>query len=516
MNTHRLRARRQSARPFSRALAFSVLCALLPQSTRATPSHPERVLDAIVELDVARARELLNEQGDSAPLPLERARLALYTGDCEAAQAILSGPSLNAMREGADLFAVAAACAGATAGALIVKNDKDGIHVRLQDARDEALVPFIVRVAERARSAMQRDLGVDLPRPLRIDLVRDTFSLSAVTGLPVTAAETTGTLAVARWGRVTMLSPRATRQGYGWEDTLAHEITHLALARATRDRAPLWLQEGIAKRQETRWREPRPGDGEPSAESIAYHAMINGRSVGIDKLGPSIAMLPTPEAASIAYAEVQSFVNYWIEQNGDAALKLLFADLKGLGSTNADAALRSVSGYTLPEWNIKWQHHLAQQTPSTSLPGFPGASEGFNGQALARWVRLTDLLHQRGHYRAASKAIAPALEPAGKLALVRWRAARASLAEGQLDRAQEQLGGVSDIDILHGAWFALRGRFLERDAAGDEAKMAFELGLSVDPLFDEVACHGRAHDEKFSPASSAEDKLCRAARQIVR
>ena len=209
MNDSRIRAPQQRA--FLYAVAFSVLCVALPQSTRATPSYPERVLDAIVELDVGRARELLNEQGDSAPLPLERARLALYTGDCEAAQAVLSGPSVNAMREGMDLLAVAAACAGATAGALIVKDDEAGVHVRLQDGRDEALVPFIIQVAERARAAMQQDLGVDLPRPLRIDLVRDTFSLSAITGLPVTAAETTGTLAVARWGRVTMISPRATR-----------------------------------------------------------------------------------------------------------------------------------------------------------------------------------------------------------------------------------------------------------------------------------------------------------------
>jgi len=502
-------------RSWLRGLLLAACCLGLPQSSRAAAS-PGRVLDAIVELDVTRARELLDEHSDSPAMPLERARLALYMGDCEGAQAVLVGAGAGVMREGVDLLAVATACAGATAGALIVKDDKAGVHVRLQDGRDEVLVPFIVQVADRARAAMQRDLGVDLPRPLRIDMVRDTFSLSAVTGLPVTAAETTGTLAVARWGRVTMISPRATRQGYGWEDTLAHEITHLALARATRDRAPLWLQEGIAKREETRWREARPGDGQPSPESIAYHAMMNGRSVGIDKLGPSIAMLPTPEAASIAYAEVQSFINYWIEQNGDAALKLLFADLKGLGSMNPDAALRSVSGYTLAEWNIKWRSHLAQQPPPTTPPNFRGVPEGLNGQSLARWVRLTDLLHEQGHYHAASKAIAPALEPAGSLALVRWRAARASLAEGQPDRASELLGGVSDIDILHGAWFALRGRFLERSGATNEAKVAFDLGLSVDPLFDEVACHGRARHEKFAPPSAPQDQLCRAARQIVR
>ena len=99
---------------------------------------------------------------------------------------------------------------------------------------------------------------------------------------------------------------------------------------------------------------------------------------------------------------------------------------------------------------------------------------------------------------------------------MRWRAARASLAAGQPDRASELLGGVSDIDILHGAWYALRGRFLEKSGATGEAKVAFDLGLSVDPLFDEVACHGRARHEKFSSPSKSTDELCRAARQIVR
>ena len=485
---------------------------LLTQVGRATGDGPESVMDAIVELDVARASQLLSDKRRGPAMPLERARLALYLGDCDAAQAVLSGPSVRSTHEGADLLALATSCAKATAGALVVRDDEAGVHVRLQDARDEVLVPFIVKVASKARAAMLRDLGVDLPRPLRIELVRDTFSLSAITGLPVEAADTTGTLAVARWGRVTMMSPRATRLGYGWEDTLAHEITHLALARATRDRAPLWLQEGIAKREETRWREPRPGDGEPSADSIAYRAMVSGRSVGIDKLGPSIAMLPTPEAASIAYAEVQSFVNYWIRENGDEALKLLFADLKGIGSNTADAALKSVSGYTLAEWNLKWRAQLGK----TTKPAPAKEQPQIQGQSLARWVRLTDLLHERGHFGAASKALAPALEPAKGLATVHWRAARAALADQRPQDAREALGGVSDIDILHGAWFALKGRFEEEDSTLEAAKSSYDLALSVDPLFDEVACHGRMRHENFSSKSREQEALCRAAREITR
>ncbi len=96
-----------------------------------------------------------------------------------------------------------------------------------------------------------------------------------MTGLPEQAARTTGTVAVAKWGRVTMISPRATDRGYPWLDTLAHEMTHLALSRGTRDKAPLWLQEGVAKREETRWRIEEPLDDVPAIDAVA--------AVGIEK-----------------------------------------------------------------------------------------------------------------------------------------------------------------------------------------------------------------------------------------
>ena len=480
----------------------------------AAPSRGERIYNAIVELDLEAARKLLSDGPSSASLALERARLALYAGDCDGAKAVLSAPSVKNTEEGRDLLDLSTRCAQATAGALVVEDHDAGVWVRLQDARDRPLVAYIVKVAVRARQAMLEDLGVELPRPLRVDLVRDLFSLSALTGLRLTAAETTGTLAVARYGRVTMITPRATQHGYGWEDTLAHEITHLALAKATRDHAPLWLQEGIAKREEVRWRAERPLDGTPSADQIAYQAMMTGRSVGLDKLGPSIAMLPTPEAASVAYAEVQSFVNYWIELNGTAALRLLLADLRGMRTRSADHALLSVSGYTLEQWNLKWRDHLAKTKPAAN-PG-PDKGPAVDPRALARWVRLTDMLQGRGHPDAAHSAMEPGRDQAGDLTAVRWRSARASARAGQLDRMGKELGKVSDLDVLHGAWFALHGRALQREGKHAEARRSFGLGIAADPLFDEVACEGHAKEDDFEPESAEGRALCKAARAVVR
>ena len=113
-----------------------------------------------------------------------------------------------------------------------------------------------------------------------------------MTGLPYESAQTTGTVAVAKWGRVTLLSPRASHHGYPWRDTVAHELTHLAVTRASRDRAPLWLQEGVAKREEIRWRDPGPFDDRPPPEAVVQRGLELGLGVPLDKLGPSIAMLP--------------------------------------------------------------------------------------------------------------------------------------------------------------------------------------------------------------------------------
>jgi hypothetical protein len=330
---------------------------------------------------------------------------------------------------------------------------------------------------------------VDLPRPLRIDMVRDLFSLSAVTGLPLENAETTGTLAVARFGRIIIISPQATRSGYHWEDTLAHELTHLLVTRATRDRAPLWLQEGIAKREETRWREPRPFDPKDWAEDTAGRALRHGKQVGIDKLGPSIAMLPTPEAASTAYAEVQSFMGYFLREQGEAALRLLFTDLKGLAIDDPDSALRSVTGYDLSAWNRRWQKSLlessfglAPQAATTPPP------RGFDPRDLARRARLGDLLLDSGYGAEAALSLAPGIS--GSEPVYRARVAKAELARHDPAQAAARLGAETEIDGLYGPWFAIRGRLLEKtDAAA--AGRSFELGLASDPLAEEVACRGR-------------------------
>lgn len=527
---------------------------------------------AILELDLPRARELLARADMAdAQVAIERARLAIYEGNYDAAVVILSRPELAATNAGAELLSIALGCARATAGAISVSDSDQGIFVRLQDEGDRALVPTLVRVAVAARDALSRDLRVDLPRPLHVEVVRDLFTLAAMTGLPESAAQTTGTVAVAKWGRVTLLSPRAVPHGYPWADTLAHELAHLAQTRASADRAPLWLQEGVAKREESRWRKERPLDDFPGADVIAAVGLNRGLGRPIDRLGASIAMLPSPEHAMVAFAEVSSFVRFFVRETGEQALPELLVSLRdpsaeeglppasvgdvgraperqqprdgGLpneggaqdhsdGDRSSDAnpgtvggppaqgevtvregavdrALRRVTGASLAQWNLRWLQYLS--TVKRDLPPDSALGRRSRHEAdLHRGVSVGELLRARGHDAAAARLLAPAQKLAPFDPLLRHHLAAALYALGKTDEADDLVHKGDQVHSEYGPWLAQHARALERRGQREESEEASRVAIELCPLDPEVACEGKLPPEL--PASDEGAGLCREAR----
>jgi hypothetical protein len=341
--------------------------------------------------------------------------------------------------------------------------------------------------------------------------VREQFTLSAITGLPLEAARTTGTVAVAKWGRVTMLSPRATPDGYPWLDTLAHEMTHLALSRGTRDKAPLWLQEGVAKRQETRWRDPAPLDDFPPVDAVALNGIARGLGRPLDKLGPSIAMLPSPEEATVAFAEVASFIRFWSAESGDRALPDLVVRMKQAEDHAAlDRAIADVSGADLAGWDKRWRSYLTSAPRDLPPDLVPGADVP-NMKEIAKRVRLGQLLHGRGHYRQAAIQHARAQSLLPTESTVRCFLAASLVAAGDQANAAPFVEKPEDIHNKHGRWWSLHG-LLNPDPSGSER--AFALGLSLDPLTPEVACEEKPAPEL--PKDPLRAAICEAARRVPR
>jgi tetratricopeptide (TPR) repeat protein len=464
--------------------------------------------EAILRLDLGEARATLAGAPDTDPDATGlRALLALYEGDCDAAAAIAARPTYPRDDFAAHTADVARGCARVTAATRTIVDDTRGIAVRLKNDDDEPLVPFLIDVADRGRAALERELGVALPRPLRIELVRDHYSLALMTGLPEEAAQTTGTVAVAKWGRVTMLSPRAAPHGYPWADTLMHELTHLAVTRASTDRAPLWLQEGVAKRQETRWREAFYFDDRPAADAVASTGFARGLALPLDKLGPSIAMLPSAEQAMTAFAEVTSFVRYWSRESGDNALPALLGEL---AHQPVDPALRAVSGADLHAWNDRWRAYL-DRTASPHAEADSPKLAAAPRRELSRAARLGDLLAERAHDAEASPYLERAAALAPRDASLRVRLARVYRATGRNADADARIRALDGIDHPFGNYLALRGELLRREGDADAASTSLAHALWLDPLSLEVACEALSNTEL--PRDPARAALCDGLRR---
>jgi hypothetical protein len=509
-------ARPSRSRP--KAAALAGLLALVSLSLRGEPVRAE---SPIAKLKAAHAEELTtghdfdearrvlaSADADDPHVALEKGRLALYEADCDGALVFLSRADVTELDEGEALADIARGCARVIAATVVERDEAAALEVRYQDEFDRALTPLLAETVVRAREALTRDLGVTWPKPTRIVVVRDLLSLSAMTGLPYEAAQTTGTVAVAKWGRVTLLSPRASHHGYAFRDTVAHELTHLAISRATVDRAPLWLQEGLAKREEVRWREPGPFDDKPTPDAIVQRGIEMKLDLPLDKLGPSIAMLPSADAAMVAFAQVTSFVRFYADTAGEGALPRLLAALRDRNSV--DEALAKASGADLKQWDTRWRAHLASKPREPLPPLFALGADIPDARDLRERVRLAELLLGRGHGKQALAQLDRIkTEGANDDPTVRYLRARALEADGRLSDAAPLVADPAEVSAPYAPWWALRGRLARVRGDHGVADLSFVEARGGDPLDVEAACEGleptsRPRDVRLHP-------LCEAA-----
>jgi peptidase MA superfamily protein len=493
------------------AVAFAGLSSGAASWAEADVAERAQALIAGLDCDEARG-ELASADPEDLGVAVERARLAIYELDCDGALAILGRPELQKSESGQQLADIARGCQRVTAALAVDRDELRGIEVRWQDEHDRPLAPLLFDTVAKARVALTRDLGVDWPRPTRVVVVRDLLSLAAMTGLPYKSAQTTGTVAVAKWGRVTLLSPRASRDGYAWRDTVAHELTHLAVTRLTRDRAPLWLQEGVAKREEVRWREPGPFDDRPSADAVVLRGQKQRLDIALDKLGPSIAMLPSADAATVAFAEVTSFVRFYVQMEGDDALAKLLAELRA--GKDPDQALVAASGTDLRGWDGKWRAYVA----SISREPLPTLFElGGERRDVEKWrqlrerSRLAELLLARGHAAEAVDELNRVAAPGASAdPSVRWLRARALEEAGRQKEGEPLVADPKQVLSSYGPWWAVRGRWARLRGDEEVAVASFIEAVAADPFDLEAACE--AIDPTLAPQGADKGPLCDAAR----
>ena len=313
-----------------------------------------------------------------------------------------------------------AALAGAAAEAVKDHKEARSTHFLVRYAPEDAvLVPYALETLESAYAALESDLGFAAELPVRVEFYRSPTDLAAVSSLSAEEVERTGTIALCKWARLMVTTPRALAYGYPWLDSINHELIHYAVSQLTHDRAPVWMQEGLAKFMERRWREPAGGRLAPAMEHLLAKALHGGKLISFDAMHPSMAKLPSAEDASLAFAEVATAVGTLHAQGGMAAIR---AAITAVGDgADARKAVAAAAGGGWPEFERAWRAYMVGLKLKT-YPGFdiptthirksaaiasrrkPTEDEATGGLRAAgpmRYLRLGNILLKRNRPRAA-------------------------------------------------------------------------------------------------------------------
>jgi Flp pilus assembly protein TadD len=406
-------------------------------------------------------------------------------------------------------------------------------------AVDAVLVPYAREALEAAYRALHDDLGFEAELPIRIEIYRSPSDLAAVSSLTVAEVARTGTIALCKWARLMVTSPRALATGYPWLDTINHELVHYAVSSLTHDRAPVWLQEGLAKFLERRWHEPAGGRIPPAMEHMLAKALRSGKLISFEAMHPSMAKLPSAEDATLAFAEVANAVAHLYAEKGAAGLR--DAVKRVADGTDAREAVAAAAGVTWPEFERGWRAYMAaqkyrtfpgidfptthirkagaiasQRKPSEDEALSPSGKPSTSTTAALKFLRLGNMLLRRDRPRAAvieyekgGKAVASAGHgvDAAAVWLFPVKLGRTYLVLGEADRALAALDPVRviypDLPWPH----VIAGEAELAKGAPAAAVVELRAALASNPFDPEVHCTLASAYQKLpqggGPASAA-------------
>ncbi|MEZ4240718.1 MAG: hypothetical protein R3F59_32105 [Myxococcota bacterium] len=224
-------------------------------------------------------------------------------------------------------------------------------------------------------------LGGSPPGVSRVELYPDGRSFIAASSLKAEDVQTTGVVGLAKWSRLLVTSPRALPRGYSWQDTIAHEYIHLIVAHHTGDRAPVWLQEAVAKYLDARWRDGRDRFRlSVRQQGLLAEALRKDDLVSFEEMHPSLAKLPTAERAALAYAQLATLMQYCFQQGGEDVLKKVLPRVRQ--GTDPRVALAEAAGAKdFDALEKAWKAWIAQRSSTRSCRSCPPSST-----AATRWT----------------------------------------------------------------------------------------------------------------------------------
>ncbi|MBX5484630.1 MAG: hypothetical protein IRZ16_22630 [Myxococcaceae bacterium] len=377
--------------------------------------------------------------------------------------------------------------------------------------KDEILAPWALEALEAQRAALLEDLGYAPPGKIRVEVVANATELSKVSTLTRDQIRTTGTIAICKFNKLMVTSPKAVLTGYDWLDTLAHEYTHLVVSKKSRNSVPIWLHEGLAKFLESRWRGKAGLALSPSTQALLGRRVKENDLIPFEKMHPSIALLPTAEDAATAFAEVFYAIDFVYQRRGAAGLRTIIERLRD-GKTDK-ASVEDATGLPFPAFEKAWLSHIkAQSFPKELLPleekvvlkenapGKAAKEDEPKGREISfgefavvtetdarKFAHLGELMRERNRVKASAIELGKAHRIVGdKYEVVSNKYALALTELGRLDEAEKVLLGSLRVHPGVAATNVHLGRIYLARKDWKHAKAAYMEALSTDPFDPEV------------------------------
>jgi thiol-disulfide isomerase/thioredoxin len=337
----------------------------------------------------------------------------------------------------------------ATAGWVAKRSGR--FEIRYRPGIDAILVDDALDAVQRSDQHIAPLLGGPPPGVSRVELFPDARSFIAASSLMQSDVRTTGVVGLAKWSRLLITSPRVLSRGYDWQDTTAHEYIHIVVAHHTADKAPVWLQEAIAKYLDSRWRDGTDRFSlSVRQQGLMAEALRADDFVTFDEMHPSLAKLPTAERAALAYAQLATLIAFAFERGGEDLLTRVLPRVRA--GEDPRVALATEAGFAdFAALELGWKGYVAKlDLVERKLSELPTVLEGgdevdadpvlSDREDLARFVTLGDILRESGETAASLVEYAKAIpddEPPSPL--LSNRIAQAQLTLGNLASARAAL-----------------------------------------------------------------------------
>ncbi len=488
-----------------RLLAILVLAVLPALASAETLERAlDRAMSALQENDLEKAGAVIEPALERAPeVPAVMAAagiLRFYEQRYRESVELLEKSGARGDTGAAEILTLARSARDVTQG----YERKEGEHfvVSYPKGKDEVLVPYVLETLEAQRRILEKDLGDAPPGKVTIEFLDDTRSLARMTRGALTEEEikTSGTIAICKFNKLMVVSPKALLTGYEWLDTAAHEYVHYVLTRRTHDNAPIWLQEGIAKYEEARWRGSTSAEISPFAAALLRDAVRRNKLITFKEMYPSMAKLPSQEATALAFAEVAAAVEYIQKRGGAAGMKTVLDQVAA--GKSAEEAVASAFGEPFQKFMEGWKRYLATRPlpvgGDRALRQLRFKGDAKHGGAYSEWMevpdekargfaRLGEIMREHGKWEAARVEYAKAVERVGlRIAVLADKYALAAMMAGHENDAEAALGEAASANPHYAALHVHLARLRAKRKAWPKAKEELLLANRTDPFDPEI------------------------------